>query len=117
MALLRLTGPWGEPADGIRLLVLAAGQAEVGGLVAALVIENVGASRGDAPALLAGTTFVDEKPFKVGLRPWDGNSTIGANGVWVDRLDSTKSIRAPGTYKIRYEVGAAKSNTVTVEVK
>jgi len=117
MSYLRLTGLWGKPADGVRLLLLGPAKAAAAGPIKlALLVENVGDKDLDIIPYLSGNLFVNDVAHNMGPMMWDGFSNLGIGSVWVWPYDLSLMIAGPGSYKVRYEVGDAKSSTITVEV-
>jgi hypothetical protein len=118
LALLRLTGEWGKPAEGMRLRLEAPQRVQVGEEARlSIYVENVG-----------------EKPFELSPdpRPW-----ITLNGqplerrdeitccqvplvrpgeVYVLSFDLSESLIKDGVYKIQYALSEARSNVVTLTV-
>jgi hypothetical protein len=117
MSYLRLAGPWGKPADGVRLLLLGPAKTTAGQPIKlALLVENVGDKDLDIIPYLSGNLFVNDVAHDVAPGGWDGFSNLGIGRVWVWPYDLLPMIAGPGSYKVRYEVGDAKSSTITVEV-
>ena len=116
VALLRMTGPWGEPAGGVRLLLLGPETVEGGKKPeVSLVVENVGDEDRMVVDDLAGNAVVDGVPFPQ-VFGWDGNSTLRVNDVWVWNLLLPDAAAEPGTHRIRFESGKARSNEIEVVV-
>jgi hypothetical protein len=82
----------------------------------ALLVENVGDKDLDIIPYLSGNLFVSDVPHDVAPGGWDGFSNLGIGRVWGWPYDLSPMIAGPGSYKVRYEVGDAKSSTITVEV-
>ncbi len=117
LALLRLEGPWGEPADGVRLLLLSPDKPKVGSPIhLALLVENVSDEDLRITKYVVGKAMINARLHDVGPGIWDGNSTLRVNGVWVYSFDLSTFITKPGKYQIKYEVGKAASNEITLEV-
>ena len=117
MSYLRLTGPWGKPADGVRLILLGPAKAAAAGPIKlALLVENVGDKDLIIIPYLSGNLFVNDVAHNMGPMMWDGFANLGIGSVWVWPYDLSSMIAGPGSYKVRYEVGDAKSSTITVEV-
>jgi len=115
VALLRLSGPWGEPADGLRLLLLPPKTTAPGAVPAvALVVENCGDADRDVIACLEGTVFVDGAGHPLEIGCWDGFSTLRVNDLWVWTLDLGKP--SPGPHRVRFDSGKARSNEIEVVV-
>ena len=113
MSYLRLTGPWGKPVDGVRLLLLGPAKAAPAGPVKlALLVENAGDKVLNIIPYLSGNLFVNDVPHDVAPGMWDGLCTLQVGEVWIWPYDLSRMIAGPGSYKVRYEVGDAKSGTI-----
>lgn len=117
VALLRMTGQWGQPCDGVRLLLLPPGKVEKGQPVkVALLVENVGDEDLIVIGYLSGKMVVNGQPHQVGPMAWNGMAGLRVNEVWVYPYDLSKMIPGPGKCQIRYEVGKAESNSITLDI-
>ncbi len=118
IALLRLTAPWGEPVDGIRLLLVPLDHTDVGrNCRIALVIENHSAKERHAVGYLAnGVLIIDGVRHSAAPGGFEGAFSIGQHGVWLDDCGLKPFITTPGTYRIQFSTGNATSNEVLVEV-
>jgi hypothetical protein len=115
VALLRLTGVWGEPTDGVRALLLppAGKPAKL-----ALVLENVGDEDRDVTeSLFEGKLVVNGEAHDVGPQMWNGNASLFVNDVWVWEIDLEEIVGEPGVYRMRYEVGELRSHEIRIDVK
>jgi len=116
VALLRMTGPWGEAAGGVRLALLAPEAVEGGKKPAVvLVLENTGTADRCVIDDLEGSAVVDGVPFPQ-VFGWDGVATLRVNDVWVWELLLPEAAAAPGVHRIRFESGEARSNEIEVTV-
>jgi len=118
MALLRLTGAWGQPADGVRLLFLPPERATVGkSIPAAVLIENAGDKDiDDILPFYFGASIVDGKRHDIPMGAWDGATYLSLGDVWVRPLDLKDMIATPGKHEIQYQAGNTKSNVLTIDV-
>jgi hypothetical protein len=116
VALLRMTGPWGEPVGGLRMCLLAPETVEPGKKPEiALVLENVGDEDRCVIEDLEGKAIVDGEPFEQ-IFGWDGFAELRVNEVWVWTLLLPESAAEPGKHRIRFESGEARSNEIEVVV-
>src|SRR5262249_53895553 len=118
LALLRLTGEWGKPAEGMRLRLEAPQRVQVGEEARlSIYVENVG-----------------EKPFELSPDPRPGITLNGQpleprdeitccqvplvrpGEVYVLPFDLSESLIKDGVYKIQYALSEARSNVVTLTV-
>ena len=117
IALLRLTGQWGQPADGVRLLLLPPEKLMTGKRwQVALLVENAGDMDLMIPEYLCGQLVVNGTAHKVGPSGWNGMANLNVNDVWVYPYDLSELLQQPGRNEIRYEVGHARSNTLVLDV-
>jgi hypothetical protein len=117
-ALLRIRETWGEPAQGIRLLLLAPESPSVSGRIqVAALVENVG----DTDLVVRGTSgvwIIDGKEYP-NLEPvkLDGNMTLAVDGVDVRSVDLSRVLSTRGTHSVRYRLVGATSNHLTLQLR
>jgi len=119
IALLRLTAPWCEAVDGIRLLLVPMDHTTVGkDCRIALVIENQSAKeRIDVSYLADGVLTINGVRHSTAPGGFMGTfPSINHHGIWLDDCDLKPFITAPGTYRISYSTDKATSNEVLVEI-
>jgi hypothetical protein len=121
LALLRLAGDWGEPVAGVRLMLLPFARTVTGTRCSiALLIENLGTADINAtdymPESGASTITIDGIAHRLEGGAFEGCFTVHPHATWLDACALGELITAPGTHRIRYNVGALASNEVTVEV-
>jgi hypothetical protein len=116
IALMRLTAPWGPPTNGIRLLLLPSENPETSKSRVIVVIENVGdrdlnilGSLGDV--IVDGTKYERSAPAI-----YDGNITLRVNDVAAYPIDLSGLVTSGGSHYVQYQLGAAKSNRLTMQV-
>ena len=118
-ALMRLTSLWGEPARGVRLLLLPPEKPQVGKeIMLTVVVENVSDKELNILDYLTGTLIIDGQPHDVGPGIWDGPVDLDIGAAWVYvGFDVSKWVPKPGKYQLRYETGKGVSNTITLDVR
>lgn len=118
IALLRLTAPWGEPVDGIRLLLMPMDHTDVDrNCRIALVIENLSTKESNAVRYLVdGVLTINGVRHSAAPKGFMGAFPIAHHGIWLDDCDLKPFITTPGTYRISYSTHHAVSNEVLVEV-
>lgn len=117
VALFRMTGKWGAPAEGARIALLPPKSPEMGKtIVVALVIENVGDGDLEEIPILEGTAYVDGVAVPREPRMYNGCFTLPPSDVGAFERDLTKAITKPGAHRVRYEAGAVVSNEIEIEV-
>lgn len=117
LALLVLTGDWGAPVDGLRFHLEAPAEKVAGAPIQVVIhVENVSDEAQSYFGAMEGKIVIDDRPHDRRMGPADGPDTLRPNAVWQSTEDLSAWIKAPGTYRVRYEKGAARSNTVTVVV-
>jgi hypothetical protein len=117
VALMRLTASWGPPSNGIRLLLLPAGNAKLPELNrSAVVIENVGDR--DLNILgTAGAVIVDGKKYENrDSVVEDGIVTLRVNDVAVRAIDLSGLISDDAVHRVEYRLGTAASNQLTMQI-
>lgn len=119
LALLRLLGEWGAPREGLSLLLVGPEEAIAGEAIRAMVyVEH---ERG--PSRLFGTAttgrfFVEGVGYTPPMECYLNISfSLDPSVLWKREICCGVWPAAPGTYRLRYEAGAAVSNTVVVEVR
>jgi hypothetical protein len=118
VALLRITGRWGQPADGIRLRLLPPGHALVPGpiLVTAL-IENVGDRNLPEIQMTSGSWTVDGHEYPNIDRPkFDGVMALDLNSVVARSVDLSGVRLTPGSHTVQFRLLGAMSNQLTLRV-
>lgn len=117
IALLRLTGSWGRPADGVRMLLLPPEKPVAGpSLKIALLVENASEKDLTVIGYFIGRLFINAKEYQIGPTTWDGNADLRVNDVWIYPLDLSTMIQQPGKYHVHYEAQKARSNALTLQV-
>jgi hypothetical protein len=117
LALLRLVGDWGASKGGLSLLLVAPKEATVGGAIdASFYIEHESDDAAVHGVAFGGAFVIEGLGAKPNMEP-DGIFTTDPSVMWKGTRDLGEWLRAPGTYRVRYEAGGASSNTVTVVVK
>jgi PBS lyase HEAT-like repeat len=119
LGLLRINGAWGQPAGGVRLLLVAPATASVPGSIrVSALIENTGDRDLKDALAIAGMWIVDGNNHP-NLDPIiiDGNIQLSVNDVALRTVDLSKAISASGPHSVKYTFGAAASNTLTVQVR
>lgn len=126
LALLRIKGPWGQPSDGIRLLILPPENPLASRPIqVAALIENAGDSDlvtgpGSSVGFLsiAGIWIVDGREYTNVDRPlFDGVMTLRVNGASVRSVDLSSLLSTPGTHSVQYRLLTAISNLLTIQVR
>jgi hypothetical protein len=117
IALMRLTASWGQPSNGVRLLLLPSESAAPPGQAVVAVVENVGDRDLDILGPPGGDVIVDGTKYKQ-RDPviMDGNITLRVNGVAAHAINLSGLITSSGTHYVEYQLGTAKSNKLTVQV-
>jgi hypothetical protein len=114
---LRLTGNWGQPADGIRLLFLPPEKSVVGKQMPAVVlIENASNKDLDVTKYYYGIVIVNGVNHQLPEGAWDGRFNLDIGDVWFRPIDLYEMISTPGKHEVQYQVGNAKSNVLSIEV-
>lgn len=117
LALLRLTGSWGDAADGVRLMLLGPRSPRIGkDLKLALMLENVGDKELSILNYISGTLVINGKENRLGPWGWDGMINFGVDTVWRYPLDLSALINEAGDHSIQYSVGNAKSNVLVLKI-
>ena len=118
VALLRITGPWGQPSDGIRLLILPPeNPASSSKIEIAKLIENVGDD--DVRILhVPGVWIVDGKEISgIDSNVIDGSVIVRARDVDVGSTNLGKVLSTPGSHTVQYRLRDATSNRLTLQVR
>ncbi|APR82792.1 Hypothetical protein A7982_08141 [Minicystis rosea] len=117
LALKVLTGDWGAPSGGVRFSLEGPKSAELGApMEVMLYVENVSDEVQDFFRSISGRIFINDVPHDRRMLPTNGMTSLHPNAVWKSAENVGVFIKAPGTYRVRYENGAASSNTITVVV-
>jgi HEAT repeat protein len=119
-ALLRLTGPWGEPTEEVRLLIAPPDQAIPGKpMVMSIYIENITDHKLDVMAFLAGSWIINGRrlPPRALYGTWIGPYELEVNDVWEYRYDLSRAIKDYGRYTVQYTARGAVSNTIGVDAR
>jgi hypothetical protein len=114
---MRLTGPWGTPSNGIRLLLLAPANSVLSvPIQVAVVVENVGDQ--DLAILgVPGDVIVDGRTYDhKDTAIVDGNLTLRVNDVAVHAIDLTDLITNPGIHRVEYQRGTTTSNKLSLQI-
>jgi hypothetical protein len=119
LSLVRLLGDWGAPREGLSLLLAEPEEAIAGEAIRAMVyIEH---DRGAARLFGTATTgrfFVEGIGYTPPMQCYLNRSfTLDPSVLWKREICCGAWPAAPGSYRLRYEAGAALSNTLTVAVK
>jgi hypothetical protein len=115
---MRLTASWGQPSNGVRLLLLPSESAAPPGQTRVVaVVENVGDRDLDILGPPGGDVIVDGTKYKQ-RDPviMDGNITLRVNDVAAHAINLSGLITSGGTHYVEYQLGTAKSNQLTVQV-
>jgi len=115
VAFMRLTAPWGQPSNGVRLLLLPASGAVADRKRVVVVIENAGDRDMNILGPPGGELIVDGTRYQY-RDPviMDGNPTLRVNDVAAHAIDLSGLIRSGGTHSVEYQLGTARSNRLTV---
>jgi len=117
IALLRLTGSWGAPSNGVRLLLLSSeGSSGPDANRVVVVVENVGDRDLEILGPSAGDVIVDDNTYDDEY-PWgtfDGHATLRVNAVAARAVDLSSWIGDHGTHRVEYQYKTATSNKLTV---
>jgi len=115
IALMRLKEPWGKPADGLRLLLLAPEPSSSQPRRAAVALENV-SDKDLAVIFPSGSILVDGKEYEHFSGMLDGNPYLAANSVWQRTVDLPRLVEDGNPHRVEYRLRSAVSNTVTVQL-
>ncbi|MGD0228527.1 MAG: HEAT repeat domain-containing protein [Terriglobia bacterium] len=115
IALLRLTASWGQPSNGIRLLLLPPGNVQSSAPIQlTALIENTGDRPLDILAT-SGDVIVDGKAYsRRDSLIMDGNITLSVNDVALRSIGLTGLIIDGGVHKVEYRLENAVSNQLTL---
>jgi len=117
IALMRLTASWGTPSDGIRLLLLPSESPTPRQIQVIAVIENVGDHDLDILGPPGGNVIVDGTRYeRSDPAIMDGNTALRVNDVAPHAIDLSSLITSGGTHYVEYQLRAAKSNRLTLQV-
>lgn len=118
IALLRLTAPWGQPSNGIRLLLLAPHDTRLSAPIeVTAIIENTGDKPLDILAT-SGDVIVDGKTYSHrDTLIMDGDITLRVNDVAMRSIGLTGLITTGGLHQIEYRLENAVSNQLTLNVR
>jgi hypothetical protein len=121
MALLRMTGDWGEPGGGARLFVVAPKQPRLGEKMELTVHMD---NNGSEPIELwpqpreIGLSVDGEAVFKQEIYLVMGLvSRLDPGEVWTFTLDLAPYIKTPDRYQVQYQNHGACSNVVAFTVQ
>ena len=112
IALLRLTGDWGQEAEGGRLLLLAPEKVQPGNVTFALLIENCGKQVLGVEKFLWGKVWVNGKATQRAPTAYDGPSGPNFGDVWTLPVEVT--LTGPGPWKVQYEGGGQLKSNILV---
>ncbi len=116
-ALLRLTGDWGAPAEGVRFLLEGPARVEAGEpVVVTLHVENVGDAVQSYFRALEGAIHIDGVARVRRPGPCDGFDSLYPDALWSTPEYLDEWLRAPGPHRVFYERGAGRSNVLTIVV-
>jgi len=118
IALLRLTASWGQPSNGIRLLLLAPHDARLSAPIqVTAIIENTGDRPLDILAT-SGDVIVDGKTYSHrDTLIASGGITLRVNDVTVRPIVLTGLITDGGLHEVEYRLENAISNQLTLNVR
>jgi hypothetical protein len=118
IALMRLSGDWGTPSDGIRLLLLPPGHSVTKeAFKTAVVVENIGSTDVDVVPHGSGHVIVDGNTFdEPHMTVINGNITLRVNDVRAREVDLSNLISTPGLHRVQYRFGTAESNTLILRI-
>jgi hypothetical protein len=117
IALMRLTSPWGQPSDNIRLLLLPSENPPIGNQIRVVaVIENVGDRDLNILGPPGGDVIVDGTKSHRDSVVMDGNITLRVNDVAAHAVDLSGLIADGGPHRVEYQLGTAVSNELIVQV-
>jgi len=119
ISLLRLTAPWGQPSDGVRLLLVApATVPETGRTRIAALMEN-GSNREQNSLLMSffgADVIVDGKLYPHPLSIWDGNAMLRVNAVNVRAIDLPEESLDGRIHTVQIRAANAVSNILTLRL-
>jgi hypothetical protein len=117
IALMRLTAPWGQPSDNIRLLLLPSENPVMSNQIRVVaVIENVGDHNLDILGPPGGDVIVDGTKYHRDSVIMDGNITLSVNDVAAHPIDLSGLIADGGLHRVQYQLGTAISNQLILQV-
>ena len=117
IAFMRLTASWGQPSNGVRLMLLPSKGAAPDQIRVVAVIENVGDRGAELLGPPGGDLIVDGTRFqRKDPAIMDGVTALGVNDVAAHAIDLSGLITGGGTHLVEYQLGTARSNQLTLRV-
>jgi hypothetical protein len=121
LALLRLTGDWGEPGDSARLFVVPPEQPRLGEKMELIIyLENSGTEHFEIMPIPReiGLRVDGQEVFKERMLSINGMvGRLDPGGVWSFTCDLTPYVKMPGRHRAQYVDHGARSNEVTFTVQ
>jgi hypothetical protein len=112
-AILRLEPGWGEPLDGLRYQLRGPRDGVPSGQVT-LFVENTGTTEASFSEALTGSFVIDGVSLPAPRRMYVGTRDLQPDEVGERDFDLRDHLRSPGTYRVHFERGGARSNTAMI---